>query len=50
MFEHISFMLFRLSYLLLGAGFPAGGGEWGSALRFSGFLRVASLSGVILVI
>ena len=32
------------------AGFPAGGGEGGPALRFSGFLSVVSLSGVTLVI
>ena len=33
---------------LVGAGFLAGGREGGPALRFSGFLRVASLSGVTL--
>ena len=41
---------FRVLYLLLGAGFLAGGGVGGPALRFSCFLRVASLCGVILLI
>ena len=40
-------MLYCVSYLLLGARFLAGGREGGPALRFSGFFRVASLSGVI---
>ena len=43
-------MSFSVLYLLLGGGVSGGGEKGGPALRVSGFLRVASLSGVSLLI